>query len=83
MLPEDHEIRQSILSSVTNFMEKVFVIKDIDAYKSLISNEYLENYYIDEINTATGNVRITLSFSMSYYYQMMSAILGLRNSWRI
>ena len=76
MLPEDHEIRQSILSSVTNFMEKVFVIKDIDAYKSLISNEYLENYYIDEINTATGNVRITLSFSMSYYYQMMSAILG-------
>lgn len=76
MLPLEHEIRTAVLTSIENFMDKVFVVKDIEANKALIDNNYLDNYYIDEIDTATGNVRITLQFSMSYYYEMMSEVLG-------
>lgn len=76
MLPQEHEIRTAVLTSIKNFMDKVFAVKDIEANRALIDNDYIEKYYIDEIDTATGNVKVTLKFSMSYYYEMMSAMLG-------
>lgn len=76
MMPQDNEISGALLESISKFMDKIYAIKDIERYKDLISNDFIEKYYIDEINMATGNISVSLNFSMEYYYQMLSAILG-------
>lgn len=75
LLPPDDKLREVILEHSKAFMEKVFVIRDIGLHRGDINNEFIEKYYIDEINTATGNVNITVSLKPSYYYAMMSRLL--------
>lgn len=76
MLPEDDEIRQSIIETAKNFLERISTVKDIEQNKKLINNKFLEKYYIDDIDTATGAVSINLDIKKSNYYQMLSKLLN-------
>lgn len=76
LLPADDKLRAGMLESAKSFMENVFVIRDIENNKKLLANEFIENYYIDEMNMATGNISITICLKPCYYFEMMSRFLG-------
>lgn len=76
LLPPENLLRNAVLECARAFMEKIFVIKDIEINQALITNDYIEKYYIDEINTATGNVNISIKLKSCYYYELLSQMLG-------
>lgn len=76
MLPQNHELRTNLIEMIGKYMDKIFTVKDVEKNKQLIDSPYLEKYYIDEIDTASGTVNIILSFDDAYYYEMLSRLLG-------
>ena len=51
------------------------MIRDVRQWQELLKNDYMDKFFIEEINMATGIVKITLSFAMKYYYELLSSTL--------
>ena len=76
VLPPQHPLKASVLESVRAYLAKINVIRDVRQYQDLLKNDYMEKFFIEEINMATGIIKITLTFEMKYYYELLSGILG-------
>ncbi len=76
ILPAEHPLKTAILDSVRAFLTNISVVRDVRLSQELLKNEYMDKFFIEEINMAAGVVKITLTFDMKYYYELLSGILG-------
>lgn len=76
ILPAEHPLKSAILESVRGFLGNISVVRDVRKSQELLKNEYLDKFFIEEIDMAQGVVKITLTFDMKYYYELLSAVLG-------
>lgn len=76
ILPDTHPLKTAVVDSVKGYLAAVTVIRDVRNHQDLLKNEYMDKFFIEEINMATGIVKITLSFEMKYYYELLSSVLG-------
>lgn len=76
ILPAQHPLKNAILDSVRAFLTNISVVRDVRRSQELLKNEYMDKFFIEEINMAAGVVKITLTFDMKYYYELLSNILG-------
>ena len=76
VLSDKHPLKQAVLESVQNFLANIMAVRDVRRHQELLKNDYLDKYFVEEMNMATGIVKITLTFEMKYYYELLSAVLG-------
>jgi len=76
ILPKDSPIKEQVIETIKAVLQNIYTLKDLKMHQDELTNEFIEKYFIEEINMATGQIRINLSFDMKYYYEMLSDILG-------
>ncbi len=76
ILPDTHPLKKAVVDSVRAYLSEINVIRDVRQHQDLLKNDFMDKFFIEEINMAAGTVKITLSFEMKYYYEMLSSVLG-------
>lgn len=76
LLPNEHIVKRELVSGVKEVLTQKSTINDIKNGGITLSKECCKRLRIDRIDMATGIVRVLLELDESYYYQMLSDMLG-------
>ncbi len=76
MLPCDHRMKKDIIAQIRKLMDELTSIRDITAGGFMPESEYIRKCKLDGINMSDGSVRVTLDVDDSYYYEMISDLVG-------
>jgi stage IV sporulation protein A len=76
MLPFEHRMKQDIVTQVKSLMADLNSIRDITAGNLSLESEYIKKCKLDGVNMSDGSVRIILDVDDSYYYEMLSDLVG-------
>jgi stage IV sporulation protein A len=76
MLPFEHKMKQDIVTQVKALMTDLSSIRDITAGNLSMESEYIKKCKLDGVNMSDGSVRIILDVDDSYYYEMLSDLVG-------
>ena len=76
MLPYDHKMKQDIIARIKNLMSSLSNIRDITSGSFMPESEYIKKCKLDGINMSDGSVKILLDVDDSYYYEMISDLVG-------
>ena len=76
MLPAEHPLKESVLQEIRQFMPAYSCMRDIMEHPIMLSDTYVKKTRMDGINLADGSVKCYLDIDESYYYEMLSDLLG-------
>ncbi len=76
MLPYDHKMKQDIIAQIKNLMSSLSNIRDITTGSFMPESEYIRKCKLDGINMSDGSVKVLLDVDDSYYYEMISDLVG-------
>ena len=76
MLPCDHKMKKDIIARLKQLMADLNHIRDITADRFSVESEYIKKCKLDGINMSDGCVRIVLDVDDTYYYEMLSELVG-------
>lgn len=76
MLSEDHKIKQELIGQVRDFMKEYTTIRDVLEKPVVFESAYIKRCKTDTISLSDGCIRITLDVEDSYYYEMLSELVG-------
>lgn len=76
MLEDGNVMKNSIMEHVKASMNTYNTLADIKTIPLCISDDYVQEARIDEMNLANGTVRVWLNVDDTYYYDMVSQMLG-------
>ena len=76
MLPYDHKMKQDIIVQIKNLMCSLSNIRDITSGSFMPESEYIKKCKLDGINMSDGSVKVLLDVDDSYYYEMISDLVG-------
>lgn len=76
MLSEDHKIKQELIGQIRDFMKEYTTIRDVLEKPVVFESAYIRRCKTDTISLSDGCIRITLDVEDSYYYEMLSELVG-------
>lgn len=76
MLPNTHKMKADIIQKIKEIMGSLNCIKDIAADGVTLESDYIKKCKLESINMATGCITITLDVDDTYYYEMLSELIG-------
>ncbi|MBO5292920.1 MAG: stage IV sporulation protein A [Lachnospiraceae bacterium] len=76
LLPCTHPMKADIIEKVRQLMNGIDTIQDVVEKPVELSSEYVKKLKIDQINMADGCIRMNLEVDESYYYEMLSELIG-------
>ncbi len=76
LLPDEHIVKTELVTCIKTLMQSLNVVRDVNGSNMELPSEYVRNYKIDQIDTATGCASISLDIDETYYYEMLSELLG-------
>lgn len=76
MLPQNHEIKKSMVESVRGIMKQYNTIRDVLHHPVENLNSYVKQCKLSSVQLDCGIVKITLDVDDTYYYEMLSDLLG-------
>lgn len=76
MLPCDHKMKKDIIARLKQLMADLNHIRDITADRFSVESEYIKKCKLDGISMSDGCVRIVLDVDDTYYYEMLSELVG-------
>ncbi len=76
LLPDDHCMKEMLIKRVQSEMSRITTIRHIMEQPMNLDCEYVKKYKVEEINMATGCIRIEVTIDDVYYYQLMSEVTG-------
>lgn len=76
MLPVNHRMKLDIVGKVKEMMNSYQCIRDVSNKPVAIESEYIKKCKMDNINMADGCIRVWLEVDDSYYYEMLSELVG-------
>ncbi|MBQ7358636.1 MAG: stage IV sporulation protein A [Lachnospiraceae bacterium] len=76
MLPLTHPMKQDMIKSIKEGCQDFVSIRDVKEKPLEIQSEYITRVKLDDINLANGKVMIHADVDQSYYYQMLSELVG-------
>ena len=78
VLNSKHPVKEKYISCIKESVIEVDKIRDIDNITShFLGNEYIDKAYISEVNTATGEVTITLESPPELYNEVLTDIIKI------
>ncbi len=76
MLPYEHKMKQDIIAQIKQLMADLNHIRDITTANFTLESEYIKKCKLDGINMSDGSVRILMDVDDTYYYEMLSELVG-------
>lgn len=76
LLPDEHIVKTELVACIKELMQNLNVVRDVTKQRLELPSEYIRNCKIDRINTATGCACVNLDVDETYYYEMLSELLG-------
>ena len=80
MLPKDNRMKMDMVAGVKAMMQDLNTIKDVRKSQTdgqlPINSEFIKRLKIDGVNLADGSIRLQLDVDNSYYYDMLSELVG-------
>lgn len=76
MLPVTNRMKQDLVDIIKDIMEDITCVRDVVKHPVNINCEYVKRCKTDGINMADGSVRVVLDVDDSYYYEMLSEMIG-------
>lgn len=76
MLPVTNRMKQDLVDIIKDIMEDITCVRDVVKHPVNINCEYVKRCKTDGINMADGSVRVVLDIDDSYYYEMLSEMIG-------
>lgn len=76
MLPVNHKMKADIVSKVKEMMKQYGCIRDVSNHPVQLQSEFVKKCKMDSINMADGCIRVWLEVDDSYYYEMLSELVG-------
>ncbi|MBO6015574.1 MAG: stage IV sporulation protein A, partial [Lachnospiraceae bacterium] len=76
MLPDDHEKKTALIQHIKDCMNDYSIMRDFNEHPFAFPDDFVKRSKVDSVNMADGNIRIILDMDESYYYHMLSEMLG-------
>lgn len=78
-LPMNHWLKSALLDTIRTSLSSINKMKDLYA-QSFPSNEYIQSIKISQVHLDSGRVDISVRFDDSYYYKILSDLIGIQMS---
>lgn len=73
----DHALKQDLIKTLKHDFDHCYKLSDFDAVKIFSEeNEYIEDYYVKEIELGTGKINMRIDIDNAYYYKVISDLCG-------
>lgn len=76
MLPADHEMKQALVETVRELMKSVSTMHQFMKQEPVMDCPYINAAKLEQISLADGTIRIVLEVDESYYYELLSEMMG-------
>lgn len=76
MLPGDHEMKQALIETVRELMKSVSTMHQFMKQGVTLDCPYINAAKVEQISLADGTIRIVLEVDESYYYELLSEMMG-------
>ena len=78
MLPVTHPLKQALLQVMKKLLQGVSYMKDVTkaAFSQLSDSEYITDIRMEAMDMADGSIRLAVSTSDSYYYELLTELSG-------
>lgn len=80
MLPGDNRMKQDMVMAAKELMKSLNTVKDLRTQQAdgqmPVKSEYVRRCKVDGVNLADGSVKLQLDVDNSYYYEMLSELVG-------
>ena len=76
MLPNTHKMKADIIQQIKALMGGLGCVKDVADGGIGLESEYIRKCKVDGVDMATGCVAVSLDVDDSYYYEMLSDLVG-------
>lgn len=77
MLPPSHYLKADLITNIKELLGKVKYVRDISKDNLQMSSSYINKAVIDQIELATGKVKVHLEMDEKYYYEILSDMTGV------
>jgi len=80
MLPGDNRMKQDMVMAAKELMKSLNTVKDLRTQQAdgqmPVKSEYVRRCKVDGVNLADGSVKLQMDVDNSYYYEMLSELVG-------
>ncbi len=76
MLPLTHPLKAELIEKISEATASMNTVRDAREHPIDFESEYVKRCKMDGINMADGCVRVLIEVEDSYYYQMLSELIG-------
>lgn len=78
MLPAAHPLKQALLQVMKKLLQSVSYMKDVTraAFSQFSDSEYITEVRMESMDMANGSIRLAVSTSDSYYYELLTDLCG-------
>lgn len=77
MLPDDHWLKVDLIESVKELLDKITLMQDAKNENLVTGSQYVDKFKIDKIEMENGKVKVNVNFNDTYYYQVLSELIGV------
>lgn len=77
MLAKDNPLKIDLIASVKLILNKICLIRDAKINNFITDSEFVNKFKIDKIEMKDGSVKVSAEIDDTYYYNMLSDILGM------
>lgn len=76
-LTYDHKLKHDMIQLLRKDLENCYKLSDFDAAKIFSEdNEYVEDFYVKDIELGTGKINMKIDIDNSFYYKVISDLSG-------
>lgn len=76
MVPLEHPMKQEMISAIKTACETYRLVRDVNKEQPQIQSEYVTRLKVMDIDLSSGKVILHADVDQSYYYQMLSELVG-------
>lgn len=76
MLPCDNRMKQELIRQVRELMKDYDTVRDVINKPVALDSEFVRRTKTDAVNMSDGTVRVNLDVDDSYYYEMLTDMVG-------
>lgn len=76
MLPNNNHLKSDIIDKVKNLLNELNTIRDVSENDFELNSEYVEQCVLEHISLSDGIISLRIEVKDSYYYEMLSELVG-------
>ncbi len=77
ILADSHWLKVDLIESIKEILKDIFLMQDVKNEKFVTNSQYVDKFNIDRIHMENGKVRVNVVFDDTYYYKVLSELIGV------